>query len=68
SHILSLIPVFPGHHPDESHPAMSLTVVLDGLCLSVGTASILEIYPGRATPQTLQDISMTIAFENIISI
>jgi len=45
------IPFF--HHPDESHPAMSLAVFLDGLCQSVGTVQILVIFTGRTTTQNL---------------
>jgi hypothetical protein len=47
------IPLFLSHHPDESHPAMSLTFFLDGLCHSLGTVQIVVIFTGRTTTQNL---------------
>ncbi|MNO57943.1 hypothetical protein D3C76_484920 [compost metagenome] len=50
-------PCNPFHRPDESHPAMSLAVILDSLCLSVDTLQILEFPAVGATRKIFQEKS-----------
>ncbi|MGE7992127.1 hypothetical protein ACQKPE_13985 [Pseudomonas sp. NPDC089554] len=50
----SVVPACPKHHPDESHRAMSLAIILERLCQSVGTVRILAIPAATATGRHLK--------------
>jgi len=47
-------PFDPFHHPDESHPAMSLAFIRESLCQSVDTVQILVLAAVAATGQSSQ--------------
>ncbi|MHC2145323.1 hypothetical protein [Pseudomonas sp. 210_17 TE3656] len=47
-------PFVPFHHPDESHPAMSLAFILESLCQSVDTVEILASAVFPSTGQSSQ--------------
>ncbi|MEG0858986.1 MAG: hypothetical protein RSD81_06585 [Pseudomonas sp.] len=53
-------PFVPFHHPDESHPAMSLAVILESLCQSVDTVEILAAAAFPATGQSSQKAAATL--------
>jgi hypothetical protein len=58
-------PFVPFHHPDESHPAMSLAFILESLCQSVDTVEILASAVFPATGQSSQKAAETLLKQTI---